>query len=162
MYIRIPSASMTERELWLKRAERWRDTDLTIAEYAAEIGCDSGLLRKAIERPHKLPGAIKEHRKRADRPRRDWGGQPSHATIVARMAADHEWTSRHKPFPTAKEQPYSLWIRRRWTWKRMMANVRRVEFSTREPFGLTAQPVDDVRASVSAVEVMDDGGHARP
>lgn len=40
---------MTELELWNKRVERWRDTDLTAEEYAAEIGCDVRLLRLAAK-----------------------------------------------------------------------------------------------------------------
>ena len=35
-----------ERKLWAKRIERMRDSDLTVAEYAAEIGVDERTMRR--------------------------------------------------------------------------------------------------------------------
>lgn len=107
---------MDELKLWNKRVERWRDTSLTIAEYAAELGIDARMMRlaecgKLTKRLAKkgLPPVRTKPRWRRDR--------------AAGMRSDADWFARNQPFPS--QIPYSK-LRRPKKWQVLAATIARV------------------------------------
>lgn len=61
----------TQREIWAKRVERWKSTDLTAKEFAAEIGVNAGTLahwKWVLGKSSKSPGRTRTRPAQPARP----------------------------------------------------------------------------------------------
>jgi hypothetical protein len=82
--------------LWMKRVERWRDTSLTVAEYAREIGCDARIMAAAVSGRLTVRMLRRLKSVPPTKPRGPSGGLARRREAAA--LSDAEWMARHSAF----------------------------------------------------------------
>ena len=126
----LACAAMSGMDVWLKRVERWRDTDLTAAEYAREVGCDQRIMAIAAS------GKLTTRRLRelesmpAPKPRRPRGCLAVRLAAAARSDAD--WMARHSEFERPRPDTWRR-LTQRELWKRTVARIAATKAPSAQP-----------------------------